>query len=273
MKVAFWENLRRGARETDDMAAISIMLSIHYHKKVILLDNGQESDSLERVFRGIHRFYYVKEDSNYIVHRHGMDQILNNLHITSDIQPLLAHSAVEVIQDYLYYVPESKVINHLAYDYELYHELTKIIRTYENISDFIMVRARNGNHLSTKHVLDEADLVMVELSQDFDELDEFFDNYSSIRHKAIFVFSQYKLNSISIYQIMNKYRIKKEQIVVITEHLPMSAACIGGNLVSYLKGNNNCSKGSEHYRCVRELRRAARMILRQERGDLLETIS
>ena len=273
MKVAFWENLRRSGRETDDMAAISIMLSINYHKKVILLDNGQESDSLERVFRGIHRFYYVKEDSNYIVHRHGMDQILNNLHITSDLQPLLAHSAVEVIQDYLYYVPQSKVINHLAYEYELYHELTKIIRTYENISDFIMIRARNGNNLSTKQVLDEADLVMVELSQDFDELDEFFDNYSSIRHKAIFVFSQYKLNSISIYQIMNKYHIKKEQIIVITEHIPMSAACIGGNLVSYLKGNNNCSKGSEHYRCVRELRRAARMILRQEGSDLFETIT
>lgn len=264
MQIAFWENMKREGRPPDYMAAISIMLSINHYKKVILLDNGQESDSLERIFRGIYRFYYVKEDSNYIVHRNGMDQILDNLHMTPDIEPLLAQSAVEVIQDYLYYVPQSKVMNHLAYEYQLYQELTTIIKSYENISDFIMVRARNGNNLSTKQVLDEADLVMVELSQDYNVLDAFFDNYSSIRQKAFFVFSQYKRNSISIHHIMDKYHLNKDQVIVLTEHAPLNAACIAGNLVSYLKGNNNCKKESEHYRCVRELRRAAKMILCSE---------
>ena len=149
MKVAFWENMRRVGRGTDNMAAISIMLSINYHKKVILLDNGQESsDSLERIFRGILRFYYVREDANYIVHRHGMDQILDSFHITTDLAPLLTDSAEEVIQDYLYYVPQSKVMNHLAYEYQLYQEITNIMQIYESISDFVMIRTRNGNNLS-----------------------------------------------------------------------------------------------------------------------------
>lgn len=273
MKVAFWENIREDCRRMDNMAAISIMLSISYHKKIFLLDNGQDSESFERVFQGIRRFYYVKEDSNYIVHQHGMDQILNNLHSTATLGPLLRKSAVEVIQDYLYYVPQSKVINHLAYEYQLYQDLTTILGCYERMSDLIVVRTRNGNNLSTRQVLYEADLVMVELSQDYDMLDEFFDNYSSIRQKAIFVFSQYKTNSISIYSIMSKYHIKKEQIIVLTEHIPLNSACVSGNLVSYLKIYHNCEKESEHYRCIRELKRAARMILSSERSGLLETIT
>ena len=270
MKVAFWENVRQEGSKLNCMAAISIMLSINYCKRVILLDNSQESDSLESVFRGIRRFYYVREDSNYIHHQHGMDQILKSLHTTANLHMTLKHSAVEVIQNYLYYVPQSKVINHLAYEYELYQELTNIIEHYENLSDFIFIRAKNGNNLSTKNVLNEADLVMVELTQDFDVLDEFFDNYSSICHKAIFVFSQYKSNSISIYHIMHKYHLQKEQVIVLSEHLPLYSACIFGNLVSYVKSNNNCGRDNENYRCVRELRRAARIILGQERGGVVE---
>lgn len=273
MKVAFWESMRRESRRTDNMAAISIMLSILYRKKVILLDNGQESDSFERVFRGIQRFYYVREDSNYIVHIHGMDQILNNLHITTELEPLLTRSAVEVIQDYLYYVPQSKVINHLAYEYQLYQELPTIMRLYESISNLIMIRTRNGNNLSTKQVLDEADLVMVELAQNYDVLDEFFDNYSSLCQKAIYVFNQYTNHSINIQNIMMKYHIKKEQIVILTEHQPMNAASISGNLVSFLKGNCYCKKESEHYHCVRQLRRASKMILNYERRALIETVT
>ena len=72
---------------------------------------------------------------------------------------------------------------------------------------------------------------------------------------------------------MNKYHIKKEQVIVLTEHQQMNAACFAGNIVSYLKCNNNCSKENENYRCVRELRRAAKLILRSERGGLLEPVT
>ena len=250
------------------MAAISIMLSLNYHKKVILMENGQESDSLERVFRGIRRFYYVKEDQNYYVHRHGMDQILDQMYTTTQREPLLSKSAVEVIQDYLYYVPQSKVLNHLAYEYQLYQDFTTIVGLYEKLSDLVMIRTKSGNNLTTKQVLDTADLILVELNQDMNVLDEFFDNYSSIRQKAIFVFSQYKKSSTSIYKIMEKYHLRKEQVIVLSEHQPMSAAYIAGNLVHYLKGYNNCRKECEHYRNVRELRRAASIIVHNERSGL-----
>lgn len=273
MKVAFWENIRPEIRSMDHLAAISIMLSIFYRKKVFLLDNGQDSNSFERVFQGVQRFYYVKEDANYIVHRNGMDSILENLHNTVAIETLLQRSAVELIQDYLYYVPQSKVINHLAYEYQLNQELSTILKIYEKISDLTLIRARNGNNLSTKQVLDEADLVLVELTQDYHVLDEFFDNYSSICHKAIFVFSHYKRNSISIYHIMNKYHLKKEQIVVLTEYHPLNAASVTGNLAAFIKENYNCRKESNHYRCMRELRRAAKMILQYERGELFEKVT
>ena len=272
MKVAFWESLRKESKEISSMAAISITLALNYYKRVVLLDNGQENDSFERIFRGIQRFYYVKDDLNYLYHRNGMDYILNDIHKTNDPEPLLRHSAVEVIKEYLYYVPQSKVINHLAYEYALNEELIPIIRRYERLSDYTMIRARNGNNLSTKQVLDIADIVMVELSQNYDLLDEFFDNYSSIRHKAIFIFNQYKTKSISIYHIMNKYRIKKDQVIVISEHQPMKAACLGGNLLNYIKTNNDCNKGSENYRCVRELKRAAKIIVREEREKWSEAI-
>lgn len=268
MKIAFWENMYDTGNEIDDMVAIASMMVIKHHKKVILLDNGQKSDSLERTFRGIQRFYYVKEDSNYMIRQHGMDQILNRMHMTSDLRPLLMNSAVEVIQDHLYYVPQSKVINRLAYDYELNHEMSRIIHTYEELSDYIMIRTRSGNHLSTKHILEDADLVLVELSQDPRVLQQFFDHYASIRHKALFVFRQYKTTSLSIYKIMNQYHLKKEQIIVITEHSPLLAASLGGYLVSYIKGYYRCTRESEHYRCMRELQRATKLILRCERGDL-----
>lgn len=265
MKVAFWENLRPEIRRIDHLVGISIMLSICYHKRVFLLDNGQDSDSLERVFQGIQRFYYVKEDSNYIVHRHGMDQILDNLHNTTEMELLLKKSAVEVIQDYFYYVPQSKVVNHLAYEYHLNQELTTILETYEKMADLTIIRARNGNNLSTKHILYEADLVLVELSQNYDVLDEFFENYISICHKAVFVFNHYKVSSIPISHIMNKYHLKKEQIIIITDYSPLNTAYISGNLTGFLKMNYNCCKENRHYRCMRELRRAAKIILQGER--------
>lgn len=266
MKVAFWESVRHECKQMSSMAAISIMLSINFGKRVVLLDNGQDSNSLERIFTGIQRFYYVKEDSNYVLRHVGMDNILQNISDKSNLQPLLEQSAVEVIKDYLYYVPQSKVVNRFAYEYVLSYELNKIIESYDQLVDYTIIRARGGNNMSTKQVIDMADMVMVELSQNYGQLDEFFDHYASIRKHAIYVFNDYKANSISIYQIMERYRIKKEQVIVISEHMPLKAACLGGGLVDYIRSNTNCSSESENYRCVRELKRAAKIIIRKERS-------
>ena len=128
MKIAYWNMLNSEEKQTDHYAAIGIMLALAYKKKTVLMENDYDSESLEWIFKGIKRFYYVKEDTNYFLHRNGFDKLITEMHGKSPSSQVLESSTVELINDYLYYIPQSKVINHLAYEYEMYHQMQDIIQ-------------------------------------------------------------------------------------------------------------------------------------------------
>lgn len=261
MKIAYWSNLRKEQRISSHIAAISVMLAMNYSKRVITMNNYCGPSPLEQAFRGIQRFYYVKEDSEYSVHRNGMDYILPNLYHEVEQAFLLSKNALEVIQDRLYYLPSSRVINNLAYEYQLNHEISFVTKELERQGDIIFIDTMRQNNLSTKTILQEADLVIVELNQQPYILEEFFENYSSLRSKAIFLFNHYHSKAIPIRAIMDYYHLPKEKVIVLTEHFELEQAYLEGMLVGFLKRNHKCTKESKHYRCIRELKRAAYLIV------------
>ena len=268
MKIAYWNMLNSEEKQTDHYAAIGIMLALAYKKKTVLMENDYDSESLEWIFKGIKRFYYVKEDTNYFLHRNGFDKLITEMHGKSPSSQVLESSTVELINDYLYYIPQSKVINHLAYEYEMYHQMQDIIQSYEYVTDYIMIKAQGRNcNLNTKHILEDADLVVVELTQNQELMEAFFDNYSSLRQKAIFVFSDYRREKIPISYIMKKYHLKKERVAIITRYMPLYEAYLKGELIPFLRDSYNCSIQSEHLKCMKELQRIGRLIIRAERTD------
>ena len=111
-------------------------------------------------------------------------------------------------------------------------------------SMFYYKMPRNGFYLldmarcsiaESRNVLDEAELVVVFLMQDEIEIQNFFERFSSLIPKAIFIIVDYQRNSVYSFQrLKEKYGINRENMEFIPKNKNFYAACEEGNISHFM---------------------------------------
>lgn len=263
MKIAFLNNTRKEQYHFNHMAAISTMLALAYPSRIVMLENHYGPNSLNSGFYGKERREYSNTREEYLLQPKGLDRLFRNNIERSTWDDVIENSLLEVIQNRLYYLPQGRFLNHLAYEYAFHSEIHKLISELNQYADYVFLDTMCGNNLSTKLILEQADLVVVQLSQEFHVLEEFFENYSSLCNKAVFLINNYKSNSIySVRYITNRYHIPKNSITPITFNMQLSEAYLQGFLISFLSNNFRVNAEHENYRIICELKRAVQIIVK-----------
>lgn len=245
------------------MAAISTMLSLIYPAKTVILENHYHHNSLYSGFYGMERRKYCNTKEDYFFHPKGMDAVFRDTKDQITWEEKILSSLTEVIQNRLYYMPQGRLLNHLAYEYTFHSEIQMLIQRLNQYADYVFIDTMNGNNLSTKLILEQADLVVVQLEQEFHILEEFFENYSALRNKAVFLINNYKPNSIySVKYMLKRYHISKSSIIPISFNMQLSESYLQGLLISFLSSNLRINADNENYRIICELKRAVQIIVK-----------
>jgi len=218
MKVAFWNGISASDSVADYVAAIGMMLALECKCNVVLSSNYLSNRMLQDCFSrrmledGIahtpYCFLYGSPEYHgalWSMKRNRQDNILEvpMRGVTIIFPPDVAEKSM-----FYYKVPSES---------------------------FYLLDMAKGGIAESKNVLDEAETVVVFLSQDETEIQNFFERFSSLVPKVIFVIVDYKRDAgYSCRKLKEKYGLNHDNIGSVPCDNEFKKACEEGNLKQYI---------------------------------------
>jgi len=271
LKIAFWSSAKEKIGVTSNLACISVASVLEYSFRVILFENHCQKNRLENILRYHNTNYCLREDHNYKIGEVVLGQVIEEAYnvyqeasqVTTEISNVIRKASMEILDSSLYYIPPANITNTRTFDFDLYDKVESILDVFETFADIIYIDTSNGNNLSSKIILDEVDLVVVNLAQNNSMIQHFFDNYSSILHKCVFIISSYRKKSkLNINKIFKTHLIDKSNIAIIPYNFEYQEAVSHGNIVEFLMRNFSCKRSHPNYIFIKEVKKAVEMIMR-----------
>ena len=221
----------------------------------------------------IERKYYdlfVKEDSfNYS--SIGMEPLLRKLHSGFNDISSISNNVLCFMENKLMYLPGYNVINEDVFEYQLNMVIDILMEKLELFAKNIFIDTANNNNLSTKTILNDADIIVVNINQNHQVIDDFFRNYGSVVHKAFFLVGNYEQYSrFDVNTIIKRYGISEDRIGVVPYNYEFREALISGRVIEFISKNHQCKRRDTNYYFITQLKKAAimlnNMMILNERG-------
>jgi len=264
VKIAFWSNVSDRCAVSENLAAISIASVIRYSYSVVMMENRLCNHNLGRAFMGNSNVAPLNEVGTNYYDGAGIESLLRKIYRgEKPVGNILKHMK-EIIQKRLYYIPQSRVIHSEIFDYEFDHCLHPLLSMMEEFADICFIDTASQNNLSTKTILEESDLIVVNLCQKQNILEDFFLNYSSLISKSVFIISNYELNSLlNSRRIATTFRIPWENIAVIPYNERYEDAFLHGNVNEFIQANYKCTKDSSNFMFMQGVKKASYIIMKR----------
>ncbi len=271
MKIAFWSNANERCNVSANLAAVSVASVIRYPYSVIVIENRLSNDNMGKAYFGEnHSLFYPEVGRNYY-DGSGIEGLLRKIYRGDyNFENLKGHFK-EIISEHLYYIPQSRIIHNEIFEYEFNHCINPLFEITDTYADICLINTASHENLSTKTILDKADLIVVNLCQNQNVLDDFFFNYSSILSKSVFILSNYDghrfLNSKRISEI---YQISRDNIIVIPKNISYDEAYSMGSVVEFISSNYTCVKESPNFIFIQSIKKAAHRIIKMAEQSVKE---
>lgn len=295
MKIAFWSSAKGSNGVTSNLACVSVAMVFENSVKTILLENHYQKHTLADML--IHRQEKKKNRNIVNVSRYkGLEHVINqlsrnkynrhlnytavaaqeapgkefcvlrdsnggNTYLTSkEDEKLIKEASFEILINSLYYIPIGNQFNEFIFDYILNENIMKILWASEIFAGYTFIDTSNVNHMSSKIILEEANLVVVNLSQEEDQIDQFFRNYSSLLSKSIILLSEFKYNSLISDMLSGKYPFQTSKIIGIPYNVEYNQAIQQGTIVEFMTRNYRCKKDSPNYEFIKAVKHVVYVI-------------
>ncbi len=264
MKVSFWSNANEMCTVSANLAAISVACAIRSSYSIISMENHLCSHNLGRAYNGGARANILDDVGTNYYDGSGFEGLLRKIYRGDSRPGILKSYITEIINHHLYYIPQSRILHNEIFDYELDHCIEPLFRMVEENSDLCFIDTASNNNLSTKIILEEADLIIVNLCQKSSVLEDFFLNYSSLISKAVFIISHYNHHSLyTLKQVSNQYNISPEFMIPFPDNERYENAYHNGYVHEFISRNINCNKENPNYIFIQAVKKASHIVLRK----------
>lgn len=272
MKIAFWSNGTDTCSVTANMAAMSVACVLRFPYQVIALENHLNRINLGLAYDGKSKVGLLREVGTNYYEGGGMEGLIRKINRgikdVEQIRPYLK----EVICNHLLYIPQSNVINKDIFNIEFLQNYETLFEYLAIFADLFLIDVENTNNISTQHILDQADLVVVNLPQNPKYLEDFFLNYSSILSKTFFVISKYSNHSIyNGKKLSQMFGIPKEQFAAIPYNELFYEAFQNGSLVEFITANYHCDNTNPNFYFIQMLKKATYLIVKNAKQNRLQS--
>ncbi len=264
MKIAFWSNSSDACSVSANMAAVSVAAVIRYPFTLIAMENRLSINNLGMAFLGHSHVAGMYEVGTNYYDGSGIEGLLRKIYRGSYHAGMLGSYLKEVISDHLFYIPQSGVIHNDIFEYELNHSIHPLLNMVEGYADICVIDTASHNNLSTKTILEEADLIVVNLCQKQSILEDFFLNYSSLISKAVFIIGNYDIHTkFNVRRIANMYEIPAEDIIPLPYNELYNNAYSRGNVVEFISRNYSCLKDNPNFIFIQSVKKATYIIIKK----------
>ncbi|SES71462.1 hypothetical protein [[Clostridium] polysaccharolyticum] len=275
MKVAFWSNCSGRAGTTSNMACISILCAMLERKKSVLFENHCSLHGLEQILiGGREKNANILRESFSFYDQRGLDGLIRRVHSNYTYKEIMEDVSIKFLDDLIYYLPKSADMNQEYFEYELNQVIKPLLVLLNQTFDLVFVDTAPNHSLSSKLILEEAELVVVNLCQNKAVLDHFFSNYHFLMEKTIFLVGNYQEQSkFNLANLCRRYQIPKEAIEAIPYNVEFGDAVSSGNAVEFLMRNMNCKRQDENYLFMNQATKTAQLVLEHLKKEEVSFVS
>jgi hypothetical protein len=264
LKIAFWSNAKKACGVSSNLAAISVATVTRYPYSAVTLENHLCQNNLGKAFLGTSQATMIYEVGANYYDGGGIEGLLRRIYRDDYDVDILKSYLKEVINQHLYYIPQSRVLHNDIFNYEFHHSNESLFELLNDFADISFIDTASHNNLSSNTILEEADLIVVNLCQNERILEDFFLNYQSLIEKSIFIIGNYSSHSMmSCKRISKIYDIPWENIVAIPTNEFFHNAFHHGRVVEFITGNYMCGRESPNYLFIQSVKKATHIIIKK----------
>lgn len=260
MKVAFFGNAAGRGAVTSNLACIAVMGALCQKRRTVLFENHYNVNSLEHAFFREDAMPSVREKEGYLCEE-GLDGIMRGIH-SGFMRPSMVRDCVlPVMKRQLYFLPGSHIMDGAFFSHEFGRVMKPLFLMLEDFCENVFVDTGGANNDSTRMILNEADLVVANISQDPLSVQDFFHQYGNLLEKTVFLIGGYQRESrYNLDNMVRRYPIHRKNIGVIPYNVELHDAIEQGRLVSFLTRNYRNGRSESHGYFMGELRKASALI-------------
>ena len=255
MTIVFWSPVHGQARQSSNLLAVSLYLAMEQHKKILITQTQYRMNDLEDAVVGRagkkdfrERFY---QDM-------GMDSLIRCLKRKRIDKADIENCCIQLLtEEEFLLLPGSQCENYEVFRETVGEAVHAVLEETEKYYDYVFVDTNPGGDQISRQLLQAADLVVVNLSQNVGMIDRFFWDYpEELRGKPVFfLFGSYL--SDSCYNLSNiRYRyelIRRNNAAVIPLNVGFMDAIAGGDVRNYFAKNLESEPGGANYAFMQEL--------------------
>lgn len=236
---------------TSNMAAVSILGAMLKNMKILSLENHFGKTGIADYYWDGHQSSIMRDGAVPYLARGCLDNLVAYFALRTNSKRSEV-MCVEVLERLLYYKPQDAYQKDV-FDYEFMYNLIPKLSSLESIYPYIFMDTK-PRLMSTNLLLDTADLVIVNLTQDLHNLTSFFQTYSSLKSNALFLIGKYQKNHpISLNYIRKTYELKEWQLLKVSYNPMYELALICGRLMPFLYENIGIDNKHPNYQFMRDL--------------------
>ena len=270
MIAAFWSNVGGSVGVTTNLACLGSYYAARFGRKVIAFENHMPKHvGLEQALISKREpRLMVREEPFYYDYR-GMEQLLKILRAGYEPESI-DQISISLLNDCLRYLPLSEQMCSSVYEYELNIVIERLIQELNRRKDLVLVDTQAAENLTTKVILELADLVVVNLLQEGEQIEDFWKHYAGLEKKAVFLLGRYQEDHVyNRTNVARMYKIAKERVWVMPEYPLLSFLYEQGKIPDFIGKNIWTSAGEKNYGLIRELRYAAETLRAWEKEGKL----
>ena len=261
MKAAFWSE-EGGCGTTSCMAAIASVCSDAWKLKTVLLQSRSQVGDLRQKLESVPLYSMVREESSYYA-LDGLDYLLWQEKNQKLNEQTLQESMVPVVADWMYYVPQGERRKPRIYSDELKESMCHILAQVEKLSDLTFIDCGNGEDELSASLLQQADVVVVNFSQERHSLDHYFEERHSYQGKALYLVNHYQQESVYNKKNLNRiYRLQDSELAVIPENPFFRHASDKGQIERFIRRHIRFNLFDQQFYFMKELMQASLLLLK-----------
>ncbi len=247
MKIAFWSNSPGKSGVTGNLTCISIVSAMYQESQMVLFENHSNINNLGSTFLNQNSYDRLQEKSLYFV-ENGLGRVLSYCDRKDLVNAgMIYRTCFSIFNQRVFYLPIGGMNPDLL-EYRLKNHAGEVMNLLEQFYNTVCIDLSSSSLESSREILKEADLIVVNLSQNHQQLSHFFRNYSQIREKAFYVIGNYDSQSvITKSDIVKRYELPGSMVGTIPYNRRFADALTKGRVIPFLLRQYSCGKENVNY--------------------------
>lgn len=258
MKFASWSPVHGKPGTTSNTLALVLYLTMKYKMHNMISQTNFYMNNLEIPLIG------SKPVENNYFDDTGIDSLVRSIKSAPLDKETFYNASVSLLNDKLNLLSGTTQCNQEIYEYDMEIVINNIFRSAEQFYDLVFIDTNSGNNNLARKVIEKADLVIVNLSQNKKIIDDYFRDYNFNSNNIFYIIGNYDRRSKNnIKNLRKNYKeMNSNNSAIIPYCTEFLDAFSDGSLIDFMKKNLEANKDDKNGYFIENLGIAANKIIK-----------